>query len=111
MSIVTIEVAGENSTVVDEVTSTLLEQFERDGVGVKPPQTSGERDGGIIALVIAIAGGAASIAQVASTIHAMSKKKEVQIVIVDRSGTRTSLDPAKEFEEVQTLIREASSNV
>lgn len=109
MSSVTIEVTGEHTQVVDEATSALLDQLAEANIEVKPAQTSGERDGGIVALAIAIAGGAASIAQVASTIHAMSRKKEVQIVVIDRSGARTPINPSDESDEIQAIIEEVSA--
>ena len=109
MNSITIEITGENSATVDKATSALLGQFAETEVEVTPAQTSSERDGGIIALAIAIAGGAASIAQVASTIHAVSRKKDVQIVIIDRSGARIAVNSSEQTEEIQALIRRVSS--
>ena len=106
---VTIEIKGTDSAVVDDATSTLLEELSGAGVDVSSAQTSGERDGGIVALSIAILGGAASVAQVAATIHALSRKKEVQFIVIDASGSANVVSADDKLEKVQALIQQAET--
>ena len=110
MSNLAIEVTGDSSAAVDEATSAMFAELSGSGVKIRPSQTSGERDGGIIALAFAILGGAASIAQVASTVHTMARRKDVQIIVIDSSGNRTQIAASLSTEEVRALVEKATSD-
>lgn len=106
MKTVTVEITGSDSARVDEATSELLDRLKQFGVDVKPAFASGERDGGIVAISFALLGGAASIAQVASTIHSMRRKPAVHVIVVDATGRRTAIADVDQPADLEKIIGE-----
>lgn len=103
-----IEIDGNEAADIDAAASQFIDEMTASNCEVRPEHAKGVRDGGALLLSIAVLGGAASVAQIATTIHTLSRKKNVQIIVVSHDGQRL---PISEVEAPADLIKVIESAV
>jgi hypothetical protein len=98
------ELDSDDTSNIDDAASYVLEEFRKVGADILPAEAKGQRDGGALMIGIAIVGGAASLAQIVSTIHTVTQKPRVKVIVIDEKGKRIPLPSGITKEKIEATI-------
>ncbi|ELA9335922.1 hypothetical protein QUO03_000033 [Vibrio parahaemolyticus] len=105
MNNLNLEIWGDYSDEVEDVFNNISEQLAENNISMNSLAPSSTRNADIIALVVSIISGAASLSQIASIfLKSLKSKESVKLVIVDKKGKKTEITHNSTPEDIAKLI-------